>query len=133
MLLYFFIAFALFIYICYNSFMLDGNLSNLNNFSKVNPYSKIGIANAMPTNNIRIVESANQNSRSKEYVQKQNIREVYSKNLSPSSSFSTEKFLKSKSILTPVYVHNEAKTKYEMVSKIPMEKKELNSQVDLFA
>jgi len=113
--------------------MLDGNLSNLNNFSKVNPYSKIGIANAMPTNNIRIVESANQNSRSKEYVQKQNIREIYSKNLSPSSSFSTEKFLKSKSILTPVYVHNEAKTKYEMVSKIPMEKKELNSQVDLFA
>ena len=113
--------------------MLDGNLSNLNTFSKVNPYSKIGIANAMPTNNIRTVEPANQNSRSKEYVQKQNIREIYSKNLSPSSSLSTEKFLKSKSILTPVYVHNEAKTKYEMVSKIPMEKKELNSQVDLFA
>ena len=114
--------------------MLEGNLSNFNTFSKVNPFSKIGIANAMPTNNIRIVEPANQNERSKEYVQKQNIREIYSKNLSPSSSsISTEKFLKSRSILTPVYVHNEAKTKYEMVSKIPMEKKELNSQVDLFA
>ena len=69
--------------------MLDGNLSNLNNFNKVSPFSRVDTANAMPTNNIRIVESANQNSRSKEYVQKQNIREIYSKNLSPSSSFST--------------------------------------------
>ncbi len=82
--------------------------------------------------NIKIFKCT-KNERVKKYVQKQNIREIYSKNLSPSSSFSTEKFLKSKSILTPVYVHNEAKTKYEMVSKIPMEKKDLNSQVDLFA
>ena len=113
--------------------MLDGSLSNLNNFNKVSPYSRVETANAMPINNLRVVEPVNQNLRSKEYVQNQNIREIYSRNLAPASSFTTEKFLKSKSILTPVFIQNEAKTKYEMISRIPLKKEDLNSQVNILA
>ena len=74
--------------------MLDGNLSNLNNFNKVSPFSRVDTANAMPINNLRVVDPVNQNLRSKEYVQKQNLREIYSRNLAPSSSITTEKYLK---------------------------------------
>ena len=59
--------------------MLDGNLSNLNNFTKVSPYSRVDTANAMPTNAFRIVEPVNSNARSKEYVQDQNFKELYAK------------------------------------------------------
>ena len=44
------------------------------------------IGNAMPINNLRVVDPVNQNLRSKEYVQKQNLREIYSRNLAPSSN-----------------------------------------------
>ena len=113
--------------------MLDGNLSNLNNFTKVSPYSRVDTANAMPTNALRIVEPVNSNARSKEYVQDQNFKELYAKNYSPSSGFSTEKFLKSKFNLSPVYIQNEAKTKYDMISKIPLKKSDLNSEVNIMA
>tara|TARA_B100001027_G_C16207943_1_gene303719 strand:- start:69 stop:410 length:342 start_codon:yes stop_codon:yes gene_type:complete len=113
--------------------MLDGNLSNLNNFNKVSPFSRVDTANAMPINNLRVVDPVNQNLRSKEYVQKQNLREIYSRNLAPSSSITTEKYLKSKSLLSPVYMHNEAKTKYEMISRIPFHKQDLNSQINILA
>ena len=53
--------------------MLDGNLSNLNNFNKVSPFSRVDTANAMPTNGLRIVDPIQENLRTKEYVQKQNI------------------------------------------------------------
>ena len=113
--------------------MLDGNLSALTNFTKVSPYTKADTANAMPINQHRQVTEIQNSLRSKEYVQKQNIRELYSSNLSPSSSISTEKYIKSKSNLSPVFMHNEAKTKYEMISNIPMHKKDLNSEVTILA
>ena len=113
--------------------MLDGSLSNLNNFNKVSPFSKVDTANAMPTNGLRVVDPVHKNIRSKEYVQKQNIREIYSSNLSPASASSTENYLKSKSILAPVYIHNEARSKYEMISRMPINKVDLNSQVNVIA
>ena len=113
--------------------MLDGRLSNLNNFNEISPHSRLDTANAMPINGPRLVEPVNQNLRSKEYVQNQNIREIYSRNLAPSNNISTEKFLKSKSILSPVFMQNEAKTKYEMISRTPLSKLDLNSQVDILA
>ena len=113
--------------------MLDGTLPLINNFDKASPYSKVDTANAMPTNPLRLVESINQNLKSKKYVKDQNIKELYSQNSAPSALITTEKYLKSKSILTPVYVHNEAKTKYDMISKIPYKKIDLNSQVSILA
>ena len=113
--------------------MIEGNLSVINNFNKISPYSRVDTANAMPTNGLRVVDPVLENLRSKEYVQKQNIREIYSRNLSPSASFNTEKFIKSRSNFSPVYIQNEALTKYEMISRIPFKKEDLNSQVDLLA
>ena len=112
--------------------MLDGTLP-INSFDKVSPFSKVDTANAMPTNPLRLVESVNQNLKAKKYVKNQNIKELYSQNSSPSALITTEKYLKSKSILSPVYVHNEAKTKYEMISRIPYKKSDLNSQVIILA
>ncbi len=113
--------------------MLDGNLSLINNFNKVSPYSKVDTANAMPTNELRVVDPIQKNFRSKEYAQNQNIREIYSKNLGPSNTFDTEKYLKSRATLSPIYMHNEARLKYEMISRVPLKKEDLNSQVNILA
>ena len=59
--------------------MLDGNLSALTNFTKVSPYTKADTANAMPINQHRQVTEIQNSLSSKEYVQKQNIRELYLK------------------------------------------------------
>ena len=112
--------------------MLDGTLP-INSFDKVSPFSKVDTANAMPTNPLRLVESINPNLKSKKYIKDQSIKELYSQNSSPSAPITTEKYLKSKSILTPVYVNNEAKTKYDMISRMPFKKNDLNSQVSILA
>ena len=109
--------------------MLDGSLTNLNNFTKVSPYTKVDTANAMPINGPRLVEPVNQNLRSKEYVQNQNIREIYSRNLAPSNNISTEKFLKSKSILSPVFMQNEALCKITYFCTKPPVKYDLTKKV----
>ena len=113
--------------------MLDGTLPISSNFDKVSPYTRVDTANGMPINYPRLVEPVNKNFQSKEYVQNQNIREIYSKNSSPSTLITTEKYLKSKSILTPVFVHNEAKTKYEMISRLPIKNNDLNDQINILA
>ena len=113
--------------------MLDGNLSTITNFTKVSPYNKVDTANAMPINQHRTVNAVQNSLRSKEYIQKQNIREIYSSNLSPSSSISTEKYIKSRANFSPIFMHNEARTKYELISRIPMNKKDLNSEVTILA
>ena len=62
----------------------------------MSPFSRVDNSNSMPTNGLRVVDRVHKNIRSREYVQKQNIREIYSSNLSPASASSTENYLKSK-------------------------------------
>ena len=50
-----------------------------------------------------------------------------------SVGFNTEKFLKSKSLLTPVFSYNEAVSKYDMVSRINMSNKDMQSEVNILA
>ena len=87
----------------------------------------------MPINNLRVVEPVNNSLRSKEFVERQNLRDVYAKNLSPSVGFDTEKFLKSRSLLAPVFSYNEAISKYDMISRINMSNKDIKSEVNIFA
>ena len=94
------------------------SLSSLQNFNKVNPFSKVDTANGMPINNHRMVEPVSDNLRSKEFIAKENLRNLFNRNLSHSNGSNTEQFLKSKNLLTPVYIYNEAKTKYDMISKL---------------
>ena len=49
----------------------------------------------MPINGPRIVNSVNNNLRSKEYA-KENLKNLYSRNIAPSIAYDTEKFLKAK-------------------------------------
>ena len=102
-------------------------------FTKVNPYSKVDTANGMPINNLRVVDPVNNSLRSKEFVERQNLRDVYAKNLSPSIGFDTEKFLKSRSLMSPVFSYNEAVTKYDMISRINMTNKDMQSKVNILA
>ncbi len=113
--------------------MIDGNFSLTPNFNKVNPYSKMDTANGMPISNARVIEPVNFSSRSKEFVEKQNFRNVFSKNLTPSNGSSTEQFIKSRFLLTPIYNNNEAKSKYDMISKMESKTKDVRIQVELLA
>ena len=112
--------------------MLDNLLINPS-FNKVNPYTKVDTANGMPINNLRVVEPVNNSLRSKEFVERQNLRDVYAQNLSPSIGFDTEKFLKSRSLLTPIFSYNEAVSKYDMISRINMSNKDIQSKVNILA
>ena len=113
--------------------MFDGNLSLTPNYNKVSPYSKVDTANGMPINNGRVVEAVNFSSKSKEYVNKENLRNIFSKNLTPSNGSTTEQFIKSRFLFTPVYNNNEARSKYEMISKIENKVIDIRDQVELLA
>ena len=109
------------------------NLSSLQNFNKVNPYSKVDTANGMPINNYRMVEPVSDNVRSKEFIAKENLRNLYTKSFSFSNGDNTEQYLKSKMLLTPVYIYNEAKTKYDMISKLDDSLPKIKLQVNILA
>ena len=109
------------------------SLSSIQNFNKVNPFSKVDTANGMPINGPRIVNSVNNNLRSKEYAEKENLKNLYSRNIAPSIAYDTEKFLKAKNLLSPIFNHNEAITKYEMISRLENKNKNFQSQINVLA
>ena len=113
--------------------MFDNNSAQINNFSNINPYSRVDTANGMPINNLRLVEPVNNGNKSREYIQRQNFKNINARNLSPSLGDTTEKFLKSKNLLTPVFNHNEARTKYDMISRIEHQIRSIKKQVEVLA
>ena len=109
------------------------SLSSIQNFNKVNPFSKVDTANGMPINNYRVVDPVSNSLRSKEFISKENFKNLYTRTFSFSNGDSTEQFLKSKYLLAPVYIYNEAKTKYDMISKLDISLPSLKLNVDIFA
>ena len=57
------------------------SLSSIQNFNKVNPFSKVDTANGMPINNYRMIEPVSDSIRSKEFIAKENLRNLYTKKL----------------------------------------------------
>ena len=112
--------------------MIENNLILAPN-SSLSPYSKVDTANGMPINGPRIINAVNNNLRSKEYAEKENLKNLYSKNIAPSIAFDTEKFLKAKNLLSPIFNQNEAITKYNMISKLENKNKEFQSQINILA
>ena len=112
--------------------MIENNLI-LAPSSTLSPYSKVDTANGMPINGPRIINAVNNNLRSKEYAEKENLKHLYSKNLAPSIAFDTERFLKAKNLLSPIFNQNEAITKYNMISKLENKNKEFQSQINILA
>ena len=109
------------------------NLSSLQNYNKINPFSKVDTANGMPINSYRMVEPVSDSIRSKEFIAKENLKNLYSKSFSFSNGDNTQQYLKSKSLLAPVYIYNEAKTKYDMISKLEVSLPKIRLQVNILA
>ena len=113
--------------------MIENNLALAPNYNKLNPYTKVDTANGMPIKNFKVVDPINHNLRAKEFAEKQNLRDIYARNLAPSVGYDTEKFLKAKNMLSPIYIYNEAKSKYDMISRIPFKNKDFQAQIDFLA
>lgn len=112
--------------------MIENNLILAPN-STLSPYSKVDTANGMPINNYRVVDPVSNSLRSKEFISKENFKNLYTRTFSFSNGDSTEQFLKSKNLLAPVYIFNEAKTKYDMISKVDISLPSIKLNVDIFA
>ena len=80
------------------------NLSSLQNFNKVNPFSRVDTANGMPINNYRMVEPVSDSIRSKEFIAKENIRNLYTKSFAFSNGDTTESFKIKKFIISNIYL-----------------------------
>ena len=109
------------------------SLSSLQSYNKVNPFSKVDTANGMPINNYRMVEPVSNSIRSKEFIAKENLKNLYTKSFSFSNGDNTEQYLKSRNLLSPVYIYNEAKTKYDMISKLEVSLQKIKLQVNILA
>tara|TARA_B100000029_G_C17474767_1_gene923290 strand:+ start:265 stop:603 length:339 start_codon:yes stop_codon:yes gene_type:complete len=109
------------------------SLSSIQNFNKVNPFSKVDTANGMPINNYRVVDPVADSVRSKEFISKENYKNLYTRTFSYSNGDTTETYLKSKNLMTPVFIYNEAKTKYDMISKLEISLPKIRLNVNLFA
>ncbi len=109
------------------------SLSPLQSFNKASPFSKVDTANGMPINNYRVVDPVSNSLRSKEFISKENFKNLYSKSFSYSNGDNTEQYLKSRHLMTPIYIFNEAKTKYDMISKLEISLPKIKLNVDIFA
>ena len=99
------------------------NLQTSNNYNQYNTNnSRINIpdytAKAMPNGLIKIAEPQ-YNKNIENNIKNSDLRQIYSPRFAPSSGSLTESFLKSRSIMSPIFRFNEAATKYEMVSISP--------------
>ena len=72
------------------------SLSSIQNFNKVNPFSKVDTANGMPINNYRVVDPVSDSVRSKEFISKENYKNLYTRTFSYSNGDTTDTYLKSK-------------------------------------
>lgn len=53
----------------------------------------------------------------------------YNKNQAPSHGSTSEAFFKSRNLMSPVYIHDEARTKYEMISSLPQKSSKIKEKI----
>ena len=87
-------------------------------------------ANNMPNGLMRVVEPQNLKNIANR-LNNQQLKQIYTAKLAPSSGSLTESFIKAKSISSPVYRYNEAASKYEAVSMGPLLLKQLKKNLDM--
>ena len=76
-------------------------------------------ASSMPKNET-IVTEVNSNKRALNNLTPNYIKNIYLANQSASNGSLTESFIRSRASLSPAYFHNEKKTRYDMISSIPI-------------
>ena len=106
--------------------------TNFNQYRMNNIRSNISenVANNMPNGLVKVFEP--QNSKNiQNNIKNSDLRQIYSPRFAPSAGSLTENFLKSRSNLTPVFIFNEAATKYEMVSVAPINLTKIKRNIDI--
>ena len=92
----------------------------------------VGTANSMPTNN-RIVNEANVSRNITNNIPPNYLRQVYAGNQRSGHGSLTESFIRSRSSLSPAYMHNEITTRYDMISAMPMKLAQIKKSFDILA
>ena len=86
-------------------------------------------ANHMPNGLLRIPNIEN-NKNMNNHLVHDFKRNIYNRNLAPSTGSLTESYLKAKTLLSPVYRNNEAVAKYEAISLGPLMLKQVKKDLD---
>ena len=112
------------------------NSVNINSYQNLDTkpisYNNVSnIANSVPITDsyVRSIGEANRQQNNLHHNYRKQLYSVYG---APSSGSTTESFLKSKSLNSPVYKHNEMSTKYNMISSVPMKLYKMQKSIDLF-
>ena len=107
-------------------------MANLNPINSVNmnPFVDSNFANHMPLlNNRKQIFPTDNLERSNYFQQRNNQPARYHPKVAFSNGSTAEAHLKSRILFSPVYINNEAKTKYAMISMIDTRKEEINSNM----
>ena len=112
------------------------NSVNINSYQNLDTkpisYNNVSnIANSVPITD-SYVRSISESHRQQNNLHHNYRKQLYSVYGAPSSGSTTESFLKSKSLNSPVYRHNEMSTKYNMISSVPMKLYKMQKSIDLF-
>ena len=112
------------------------NSVNINSYQNLDTkpisYNNVSnIANSVPITE-NYVRSMGEPLRQQNNLHYNYRKQLYSPFGAPSSGSTTESFLKSKSLNSPVYRHNEMSTKYNMISSVPMKLYKMQKSIDLF-
>ena len=115
--------------------MLNTNIIPINNNTSysTNTYNAINsdkLANNMPNGLLRVAETQTNKNILNNFANN-TIKRMFSPKLTPSSGALTENFLKARSNNSPVYINNEASTKYEMISAPPLFLKQIKRNIDI--
>ena len=114
---------------------VNSNLYSIPSINAVKALTKetvVGTANSMPTNN-RIVNEANVSRNITNNIPPNYLRQVYAGNQRSGHGSLTESFIRSRSSLSPAYIHNEITTRYDMVSAMPMKLAQIKKSFDILA
>jgi len=89
------------------------------------------LANNMPNGLLRVTETQINKNILNNFAN-ETVKRIFNPKLAPSVGSLTENFLKARSTNTPLYINNEASTKYEMISASPVFLKQIKRNIDLF-
>ena len=116
--------------------MINTNITTVNNSTpySINTYNAIHndkLANNMPNGLLRVAETQTNKNILNNFANN-TVKRMFSPKLAPSTGSLTENFLKARSNNSPIYINNEASTKYEMISASPLFLKQIKRNIDIF-
>ena len=108
------------------------------NYNYVDPIANQFVDNVAkgmphPVNNRNIIREGGDNHNLSSYNRENSEllkKKIYSPKLAPSNGISTEAFLKTRELFSPIYLQNESITKYLMISSLKTTSKQQKNSID---